>query len=155
MTLYVDVARLKAVWTQTTIPVVMRLGIGRPLSVRLPFAEGNGEWLKMGRRRDPKWNSNDRFWELPKAWLNTIVDRSLDRYGSVYVIQPYQEQEKCSPACMNAQGHECQCSCMGANHGAGNDGSWFEVSDAFACRWNEYTIACRLMKRLRALPGEA
>jgi hypothetical protein len=34
---------------------------------------------------------------------------------------------------------------MGANHGAGNDGSWFEVSDAFAFRWGDQYLACRLM----------
>jgi len=37
----------------------------------------------------------------------------LAKYSKVYVIQPYREQEKCSPTCQNAIGHECQCSCMG------------------------------------------
>ena len=73
------------------------------------------------------------------------IERSLAEYGKVYVIQPYREQEKCSPACQNATGHECQCSCMGLYHGAGNDGSWFEVSDTFAARWGEQELACRLM----------
>jgi hypothetical protein len=34
---------------------------------------------------------------------------------------------------------------MGANHGFGNDGSWFEVSETFATRWGEEELACRLM----------
>jgi hypothetical protein len=62
------------------------------------------------------------------------VDRSLAKYSKVYIIQPYREHEKCAPACQNAIGHECQCSCMGLYHGAGNDGSWFEVSETFATR---------------------
>ena len=70
----------------------------------------------------------DAYWELPKSWFNDFVDRALQRYGKVYIIQPYREQEICARACQEALGHECQCSCMGANHGVGNDGSWFEVS---------------------------
>ena len=34
---------------------------------------------------------------------------------------------------------------MGANHGIGNDGSWFEVSDTFSTRWGERELACRLL----------
>ena len=65
--------------------------------------------------------------------------------AAVYIIQPYREQEICARACQEAQGHECQCSCMGANHGIGNDGSWFEVSDKFSTRWGERELACRLL----------
>ncbi|MEP1497973.1 MAG: hypothetical protein ABJK50_20985, partial [Pseudophaeobacter sp.] len=61
------------------------------------------------------------------------------------IIQPYREQEICARACQEALGHECQCSCMGANHGAGNDGSWFEVSDTFSTRWGDRELACRLL----------
>jgi hypothetical protein len=92
-----------------------------------------------------RWIDKHRYWELPKAWFNDFVDRSLSRYGKVYIIQPYREQEKCAPACQNATGHECQCSCMGEHHGAGNDGSWFEVSDTFATRWGDLHLACRLL----------
>jgi hypothetical protein len=84
-------------------------------------------------------------WELPKSWFNDFVDRALKRYGKVYIIQPYREQEICARACQEALGHECQCSCMGANHGIGNDGSWFEVSDTFSTRWGERELACRLL----------
>ena len=31
------------------------------------------------------------------------------------------------------------------NHGIGNDGSWFEVSDTFSTRWGERELACRLL----------
>jgi hypothetical protein len=34
---------------------------------------------------------------------------------------------------------------MGAHHGTGNDGSWFEVSDTFSTRWGEHQLACRLL----------
>ena len=137
---------IRAVWNQETIPVILRrTGSGELLRVRLPFAENNRQWLCDGRRTTPAWIASRKFWEIPKAWFDDFVNRALKDYGKVYVIQPYREQEKCSYSCQNAQGHECQCSCMGIYHGAGSDGSWFEVSDAFSTRWGARELACRLM----------
>lgn len=140
--------RLRAIWNQKTIPVVLRRGgRGQLLRVRLPYAPENGEWLRNGRKLKPHWlgGEHQNYWELPKAWFNDLVERALRKYGRLYVNQPYREQEVCAPACMNAAGHECQCSCMGANHGVVNDGSWFEVSETFATKWHERELACRLM----------
>lgn len=138
--------RLKRIWEQTDLPIVLRRdGKGKKLRVRLPFADNNRIWLQDERRTSPLWSQKHKCWELPKAWFNDFVARALQRYHSLYVIQPYREQEKCSPKCLNARGHECQCSCMGANHGSGNDGSWFEVNDTFATRWGSRELACRLM----------
>lgn len=142
-----DRMTLGFVWGQEDIPVVLRrTGKGQLLRVRLPYGNSNREWLQNGRRNAPTWIAAKRYWELPKAWFNDFVERCLHAYGQVYVIQPYREQEKCSPACQNAVGHECQCSCMGLHHGAGNDGSWFEVSNTFATRWGDQELACRLMR---------
>lgn len=141
-----DQKTLKHVWEQKQIPVVLRrTGKGQLLRVRLPYADTNRQWLQNGKRNSPAWIASQKYWELPKAWFNDFVERALADYGKVYVVQPYREQEKCSPACLNAVGHECQCSCMGANHGSGNDGSWFEVSETFATRWGNQELACRLM----------
>jgi hypothetical protein len=143
--------RLLEVWNQKDIPVILRRGgKGQRLRGRIPYSRDDKRWLQKkwlqnGRRLSPEWIERYRCWELPKAWFNDFVVRALERYRKLYVIQPYREQEKCSPSCLNARGHECECSCMGANHGAGNDGSWFEVSDAFAVRWGERHLACRLM----------
>lgn len=142
-----DRTTLSSVWAQEDIPVVLRrTGKGQMLRVRLPFGPSNRQWLQGGRRITPTWNAAKRYWEVPKAWFNDLVERCLRVYGQIYVIQPYREQEKCSPACQNATGHECQCSCMGRYHGSGNDGSWFEVSDTFATRWGDQELACRLMR---------
>jgi hypothetical protein len=112
--------KLKYVWAQEQIPVVLRrTGKGQRLRVRLPYAETNRQWFQNGRRTSPDWIARKKYWELPKAWFNDFVDRALAKYDKVYIIQPYREQEKCAPACQNAIGHECQCSCMGQHHGAG------------------------------------
>jgi len=141
--------RILEVWNQHLIPVILRRdGKGQRLRLRLPYSEDNRAWLQGGRRNSPKWIASEKYWGAPKAWFNDLVNQCLERYGRLYVIQPYREQEKCAPACWNAVGHVCQCSCMGANHGLGADGGWFEVSEAFATRWGELELACRLMHRL-------
>lgn len=141
-------SRLEAIWRQEHVPVAWRSGeAGQPISVKLPFMIDNRSWLRSMGRRHPIWIERGKYWQIPKSWFNSLIDSALERYGSIYVVQPYREQEKCAPACMNAEGHVCQCSCMGANHGAGNDGSWLEVSDTFATRWHERELACRLMRK--------
>lgn len=140
-------AALQRVWRQTTTPVIIRrTKSGQQHRLRLPYGTDNRDWIRNGRRTNPIWQPQQRYWEIPKSWFNDFINRALVRYGKVYIIQPFRVQEKCAPACMNAIGHECQCSCMGLNHGAGNDGSWFEVNDAFATRWNQEEWACRLLK---------
>lgn len=145
--------KLKAIWnSQNSIPVILRrTGKAEKLRVKLPLAQDNLLWLRNGQRTIPQWTppigGNPGYWELPKAWFNELVERCLDKYKTLYIVQPFREMEICSPACQNAVGHECQCSCMGANHGSGNDGSWFEVSDTFAVRWKDGDIACRLLTR--------
>jgi hypothetical protein len=142
-----NTAKIRAVWNQRAIPVILRRGgKGQKLRVRLPYASDNRQWLQQSGRDSPKWDRDHRCWETPKAWFDDLVKRALRKYGKVYIIQPYRVQEKCAPACWNAMGHECQCSCMGANHGMGADGRWFVVSDTFAVRWGELQLACRLMK---------
>lgn len=142
-----DDEELRKVWRQSSAPVIIRrTKKGQQHRIRLPYDDNNRDWLRNDRAIRPVWFAQQHYWEIPKAWFNDFVNRSLLRFGSVYIIQPYQEQERCAPACMNAVGHECQCSCMGKNHGAGNDGSWFEVNEAFATRWNEEEWACRLLR---------
>lgn len=146
---------LRAIWRQDFVPVIVRKGVGYPLRVKLPNPQDNWEWRRVARiwlraqrarGRIPEWLPQYRGWEVPKAWFNDLVAQMLAKYGKVFIIQPYREQEKCAPACMNAVGHECQCSCMGANHGAGGPGAgWFTVSETFATKWGEEHLACRLM----------
>lgn len=138
---------LTYVGKQNQIPVVLRrTGRGQRLRARMPCADDNKQWLQDGHRTAPVWIGGDEaYWELPKSWFNDFVDRALLRFGKVYIIQPYREQEICARAGQEARGHECQCSCMGTNHGASNDGSWFEVSDTFSTRMGERELACRLL----------
>ncbi len=119
---------------------------GGEASGALAVSEGNRGWLQTVGKSKPEWfGGKASYWEIPKVWFDDFVEAALKRHGKVYIVQPFRQQEKCSPACQNAVGHECQCSFMGEHHGAGNDGSWFEVSDAFSTRWQQRELACRLL----------
>lgn len=146
----VDILR---VWRQAKIPVVYRQGGSNPLLVRIPYAKDNRVWLQAGRRNKPAWIKEHGAWEVPKAWFDDVVAACLAKYRQVYVIQPYRVQEKCAPACWNAQGYECQCSCMGVHHGEQTPaGRWRVISDTFAVRWHDRELACRLITRSPGAP---
>ena len=143
-----DAERLSKIWKQNHIPVLLRKGKGHQLTVKLPFADNNYDWLHNERRSKPNWNDQYKCWELPQAWFNDLVVRILTRHGKLYIIQPYREQEICAPACWNAEGHECQCACMGKNHSTQSPRrNWFTVSETFATLWHDRKLACRLMHR--------
>src|SRR4051812_22475550 len=119
-----DQERLNAVWNQRGIPVVLRRqGKGEKTRARLPgalqYAVQEQAWIRNGRRIYPGWDHATRAWEFPKSWFNDFVERSLARFTHLYIIQLFREQEVCARACMEAHGHECNCSCMGQNHGVG------------------------------------
>jgi hypothetical protein len=138
--------RLGQIWRQARIPVVFRQAAGRPTLVRLPYSEDNRVWVKGQKRHRPRWNTEYKCWETPAAWFDELIRRAIERYGRVYVIQLYREQQKCAPACWNAEGYHCECSCMGANHGTGHPGGhWHEVSETFAFQWGTKKYACRLI----------
>jgi hypothetical protein len=116
--------------------------------IHLPYHADNRIWLRGDHRRKPIWNAEYRCWEVPQSWFEDVVTQCIHRFGSVYVIQPYRVQEKCAPACWNAQGFECECSCLGANHGCQNPtGNWRVISETFAVRWHDQQLACRLIER--------
>ena len=141
--------RLAAIWRQGAIPVLFRQSSG-PLLVKFERFLGDRSWLRRDRQRIPRRNEKFFCWSTPRSWLDGLVDQFLERDGMVYIIQPLKRQQKCAPACVNALHHDCECSCMGENHGSGHLGrSWKVISEVFATKWSEEELACRLIKRER------
>lgn len=138
--------KLRQIWEQTKVPVIYRQARPSPILVRLPFSPDNFIWLRGDKRHKPKWNPKYKCWETPIAWFDNLIQRLLKAHGMVYVIQLHKEHQKCAPACWNAQGFDCECSCMGANHGSGHpEGHWREISETFAFQWGKHRYACRLI----------
>jgi hypothetical protein len=137
----------RAAWRQAGIPVIYKPDHG-PLMVRLPFRAGNGEWVQDGRQYRQRWNREFRCWETPQNWFSPLLRKALQSFGKVFVIQEYRPQEKCAPACWNAEGFDCVCSCLGKNHGSGQPlGRWFIVSDTCAIHSGGKELSCRLLER--------
>lgn len=146
---------LYAIWSgQSRIPVAFMDTSPAPLLVRLPFRADNKLWLRNNRLRRPTWLPGYKCWQLPRAWFNDFTERVLRRYGQLYVIQPVHRHEKCAPACWNARGLDCECSCLGQHHGQGYPGgSWFVVSEACAVSYDCQDYASRLLTVKKTLPG--
>lgn len=143
--------RLREIWRQKTIPVIYRQSRPNPVLVRIPYSPNNFEWVRGEKRHKPEWSSTYKCWETPVAWFDELVERALRRYLKVYVIQLHKEHQKCAPACWNAKGFHCECSCMGANHGSGHPGGkWHAVSETFAFQWGARKYACRLLTSANA-----
>ncbi len=138
--------RLDAIWRQKQIPVLYKEAKGEPLKLKLPWHPDNYNWVRGEKRTKPIWLPKYKAWEIPAGWFNEIIDKALNRYGRIYVIQPYNRHKKCAPACMTAKGHDCDCSCMGEFHGSDClDRSWKVVSDTFAVQRGWTELSCRLI----------
>lgn len=142
-----NIEKINSIWNQKKIPVIYRnTANGTKILLRLPFFENSRTWLRDDRKTKPIWDKEKKYWEIPKAWFNDTIERCLRKFKYIYIIQPHSVFEKCAPACWNAQGHECQCSCLGANHGSQSSNGYFIVHEAFAFRRKGNELACRLLK---------
>jgi hypothetical protein len=104
------------------------------------------EWLRNDKHHKPEWNSQYSAWEVPQAWFESVIKLCLRRYKKCYVIQLHRELQVCAPACWNAKGIDCECSCMGDNHGSGHpEGRWYEIDETLAVSWGVQKYACRLV----------
>lgn len=138
--------RLREIWKQERTPVIFRQQRPSAVLVRLPYAQDNRVWLRGERRHRPRWEAQYKCWRTPVSWFNSLIEKCLRRFARVYVVQLHRELQKCAPACWNAEGFDCECSCMAANHGTGHpSGRWYEVSDTFAYEWGPRKYACRLI----------
>jgi hypothetical protein len=135
------------IWRQKTVPVIYQPDSGQPLMVRMPWSPENFNLLRGDGHRKPQWNRQFKCWEIPRAWLDKVIRMLIQKYRRAYFIHAYRAHEKCAPACWDAKGAQCECSCLGKNHGAGCPGGrWYIVSDACAVLWHGRELAYRLLE---------
>jgi len=92
---------------------------------KIPPARGNRRWLRGAARiRSPRLDG-DR-WHLPRNCLVRLVTAATDRYGCIVVCRDMSRLSRCTRACQEAAGVECDCSCRGAYHGENYAGAWFQ-----------------------------
>ena len=138
---------LKTLWLQGDVPTIFKPSKPLPVLVKLPYAKKNLDWLRNDRRSKPKWSGKYKAWEIPAAWFDSVIRLILRRYAEAYVILLCREQQKCAPACWNAEGCHCDCLCMREILGCGHPGgSWYEVSETFAVSWGVQRYSCRHLR---------
>lgn len=133
------------IWRNRCVPVVFRCAEPKELRVKLPFAPDNRAWIQPEKTK-VTWDKRRQCWIVAYNRFEGVVTDCLRRYQKVYVIQQRRELEKCAPACWNAIGFDCECSCGGRHHGSGRDGHWHIVDEAFAFRWGSVSYSCRLIE---------
>ncbi|MBF6358305.1 hypothetical protein IU449_27790 [Nocardia higoensis] len=90
---------------------------------KIPPQRGNRRWLHESVNiRSPQLES-DR-WLLPRSCLNRLVTAAVDRYGHVVLVRDMQKLSRCTTACLEAVGSECECACLGLSHGSTNADGW-------------------------------
>lgn len=96
------------------------------LVAKIPPRKGNYRWLhETVRVRSPRLD-RDR-WYLPRSCLVKLVNAAVDRYGYIVVWRDMSRLSRCTRACLEATGLDCDCSCLGVHHGVDDDSGWFEI----------------------------
>lgn len=107
----------------------------------MPYGDGtNRRWLhaRLGERIRPEWNKHARRWEVSRRHLRPLVDALAEKFGEVEVTLEFSTKEQCDSRCQTAMNDDCQCSCLGENHGGGVFLDWIVVSDTTLIRHERY-----------------
>jgi hypothetical protein len=137
---------VEAVWFQYNLPVIYRSKQGKIL-VKLPWRPDNKKWLRGEGGRRPEWKPEGKYWSCPRTWYDRVLRLSMARFGAAYTIRPVQNMSKCAPACWDAKGPDCHCSCNGENHGRGIEAGrrWNVISETLAVEWGPERLCCTLL----------
>lgn len=103
----------------------------------LPYARGTRGWLRSvcGTGTRPEFDRARKAWTVARPHFRRIVQAVADRYGSVDVYVDHTVRHACGAMCRNAEGDDCQCSCLGDNHGNGRwHEGWQPVGDEWVVR---------------------
>ena len=102
------------------------------LVVKIPRINYPSYWLRrqIGSRSRPSWNAKSDRWEIARHHLRPLVEAMADRFAAVDVFIDSRAITKCDTRCRDAEGDDCDCQCLGENHGgAAYWRDWRLVSD--------------------------
>jgi hypothetical protein len=141
-------ATIPEIWGQKRMPVVYRPDEKGNLMLRLPYREGNRAFLQGEKRFKPVWNPEKKYWEVPKSWFTELVESVTAAFGSTYVIQPHHDHERCNASCQNAKRLECECPCLGKNHGMGGRANHeIGIQDAVVVPWRDHHLTIQVFQK--------
>lgn len=144
-----ELDKMHKIWKEDPVVMLSKDNPKAPngVYVKFPGSKPPIGWVWGNRRNWPRYNVIFKCWVVPMSWFDDMVEKMLIHFGHVYVIETVQSQHVCAPACWNAIGIACKCSCNGLNHGKNQPaGDWRVVSEAFAVYKGESKLTCRLIK---------
>lgn len=136
---------LKAFLEASKLPVLLNTKTKGKIMLRFPNEEKHEDFVAGGQRSEPEWKPYGA-WFVARSALRSHAQRCIAKWGGCWIVQSYREKEVCAPACQNAIGLECHCSCMGLYHGheaEATSGKWHVVNEAFCVRWGDVVYAVR------------
>lgn len=116
--------------------------------VRISHPEDNRAWLGSIRTRGRGllWQREERHCECHSAWLAALAEVVLAHHCRVWLMQQFDCRAGCNESCITGRGLDCECGCLGRNHGAGLVDGWAQRIEANdACALLGVVYACRLL----------
>ncbi|MFE1321578.1 hypothetical protein [Kitasatospora phosalacinea] len=98
----------------------------------MPYAEDNRAFIHrtLGDLVRPERNQAEKCWEIARTHMRAMVEGLAERYGSVEVTIDFRTTSKCDTRCRDAGHDDCDCQCLGENHGgAAYWRGWIEVGE--------------------------
>lgn len=114
-----------------TATVYRPVGTGR-IRVRMPYQVGNRAFIHrtLGSMVRPDWNRLENQWEIARQHMRDVVEALAERFGVVEVTIDFRSTSRCDIRCRDAEGDDCDCQCLGENHGgAAYWRSWQHVGE--------------------------
>jgi len=106
---------------------------------KIPPMKVNKRWLRQAVRIRSRTST-----ATGGICLVRLVTAAVDRYGYIVVCRDMSKLSRCTRACLEATGIDCNCSCLGARHGQ-DSGGWFErVGDVMVADCGEVARAVLL-----------
>ncbi|MFG3600193.1 hypothetical protein [Micromonospora chersina] len=117
-------------------PTIRRMHGEPRLRMWMPYSRDNRDWIHdtLGARIQPVWNRDERWWEISRRHLMPLAYALAERFGQVDVVLEFNELERCDTRCRNANGDDCECSCLGFHHGGGLWHGWIQVGETTLIR---------------------
>ncbi|WP_236652527.1 hypothetical protein [Streptacidiphilus neutrinimicus] len=115
-----------------SLPTVHRpVGTAR-LRIRMPYAPDTRAWWhdQLGDLIRPAWNREMKCWEIARSHMREVVEALAERFGAVEVALDFRNSSRCDVRCRDAEGDDCDCQCLGENHGgAAYWRAWIQVGE--------------------------
>ena len=100
--------------------------------MQMPYRPDNRTWIheNLDVHVRPDWNKQARRWEIARPHFRSVVEALAERFGAVDVTIDSRSATKCDSRCRGAEGDDCECQCLGQNHGGAQyQRAWQEVGE--------------------------